>query len=127
MADKLSRSKLAAYVADEMLAGRSLDQALLHVAGYLVESGRIRECTLVVRAIEDTLARRGTVIASVTTARPLDSELRQRVEALIAANTLYIREKVDPSVIGGVLVETPGLKLDATIKHKLLALSRAKI
>ena len=63
----------------------------------------------------------------ITAAQALDSQLREAIEKTIAADTLYLREKVDPSVIGGVLVETPGSKLDATIKRKLLALRRAKI
>lgn len=127
MANRLSRSKIASYVADEVQHGGSLDLALQRVAGYLVESRRTRELTLVVRTIEDALAARGIVIASITAAQALDSQLREAIEKTIAADTLYLREKVDPSVIGGVLVETPGSKLDATIKRKLLALRQAKI
>lgn len=127
MADKLSRRKIAKYVADRTDSATSLADALKHVAAYLVETRRVRELTLVVRAIEDELAARGTVIATVTTARPLDATLRKSVETLIDAKKLSIRENVDPVVIGGVRIETPGSKLDATIQTKLLALSRAKL
>lgn len=127
MADKLSRRKIAKYVADRADSSKSLADALQHVAAYLVDERRVREMNLVVRAIEDELAARGTVIATVTTARPLDAALRKSVETLINAKKLSIREDVDPTVIGGVRIETPGSKLDATIQTKLLALSRAKL
>lgn len=127
MADKLSRRKIAQYVADHATSKASLADAVTHVAAYLVDSRRMREQTLVVRAIEDELAARGTVIATVTSAVKLDSALRSSIESLIDAKTISIREQVDPSVIGGVRIETPGQKLDATIQTKLLALSRAKL
>lgn len=127
MADKLSRRKLAKYVADRSDSSKTLADALKHVAAYLVDARRVRELTLVVRAIEDELAARGMVIATVTSARPLDATLRTSVETLIDAKKLSIKEHVDPSVIGGVRIETPGSKLDATIQTKLLALTRAKL
>jgi F-type H+-transporting ATPase subunit delta len=127
MADKLSRRKIAIYVADRSGKANTLADAIEHVAGYLVEARRTREVVLVVRAIEDELAARGQVVASVTTARPLDAALKSAVEKLVEAKTLYIRETVDPSVIGGVRIDTPGATLDATIKHKLLAIRQAKI
>ena len=127
MADKLSRRKLAQYVADRSNSTKELSKAVEHVAAYLVDSRRTREANLVVRAIEDELAARGSVVATVTTARPLDATLRKSIESLIDAKTISIREEVDPEVIGGVRIETPGSKLDATIQTKLLALSRAKL
>ncbi len=127
MADKLSRRKLAKFVADRSDSSKSLEGALEHIAAYLIDTRRVRELTLLVRAIEDELASRGTVIATVTSARPLDSALRASVETLINAKKLSIKEHVDPSVIGGVRIETPGSKLDATIQTKLLALTRAKL
>jgi F-type H+-transporting ATPase subunit delta len=127
MADKLSRRKIAQYVADRSSSNKELTEAIQHVAGYLVDSRRTREANLVVRAIEDELASRGSVVATVTTARPLDAALRQAIESLIGAKTISLRENVDPEVIGGVRIETPGSKLDATIQTKLLALSRAKL
>lgn len=127
MADKLSRRKIAQYVADNSGSEKALGNALTSVAAYLIDARRTREATLVVRAIEDELAARGTVIATVTTARPLNAALRASIEKLIDAKKLALREQTDPNVIGGVRIETPGSKLDATLQTKLLALSRAKL
>jgi F0F1-type ATP synthase delta subunit len=127
MADKLSRRKLAQFVADRSNSSKTLHEALESVAAYLIDSRRLRESALIVRAIEDELAARGRVIATLTTARPLDAQLRSQVEALIGAKEVMTREIVDPAVIGGVRIETPGKTLDATIQTKLLALTRAKL
>jgi F0F1-type ATP synthase delta subunit len=126
MADTLSRRKLAGYVADNSGSNASLAHALEMVAAYLIESGKTRDITLVVRAIEDELARRGQVIARVTTAQPLEANLVKQIEALVGAKKTIIEPTVDEAVIGGVRIETPGQKLDATIQTKLLALARAK-
>lgn len=127
MQGKISRRKLALYVADAIEAKQKLGSVLAEVAAYLVEAKRTREAELLVRAIEDELAARGIVIAHVVTARPLAKELEQAITTLIGAREIHLDSEVDPSVIGGVRVETPGKLLDATIKRKLLALHQAKI
>ena len=127
MQGKISRRKLALYVADAFEAKQPLATVLTEVAGYLVQSKRTREVELVVRAIEDELAQRGVVIAHVVTARPMAATLEAAIKKLIDAREIHLDSEVDPSVIGGVRVETPGKLLDATIKRKLLALHQAKM
>ena len=122
MHGKLSRRKIAAYVADRVQQGAVPEQVLMEVAAYLYESRRLREMTLVVRAIEDALLERGTVVATVTSARPLDDQLKQ-----IGAGEVHLREGVDPSVLGGLRVQTPEASYDATIAHKLNGLRAAKV
>lgn len=127
MQQKISRRKLALYVADQFTAGASLEQLIREIAAYLIDSRRTGEAELVARAIEDTLAQRGTIIAHVTTAHPLDESLRASIQTLVGAAKLYVDETVDPAVIGGIRIETPGRLLDATMKRKLLALRQAKV
>lgn len=127
MQGKISRRKLALHVADSFEAKQPLTKVLAEVAAYLVDSKRTREASLLVRAIQDELAARGIVVAHVVTARPLAHELEQAIKKLIDAREIHLDSEVDPSVIGGVRVETPGKLLDATIKRKLLALHQAKL
>ena len=127
MQQKISRRKLAMYIADSLEKGASLSALLRELAAYLVLTKRTREAELVVRTVEDTLAERGSVIARVTTAHPLDAALRREIEQLVDAKTVHLYEIVDPEVIGGVRIETPGKSLDATLKRKLLALRQAKL
>ena len=127
MQGKLSRRKIAAYVADRYLAGESLDSLIPQVAAYLAEAGRLREADLVARAIEDTLAEKGHVVATVTSAHPLTDAERRDIQTLIGAKHIAMREVVDPEVLGGVRIETPGAQLDATIQNNLIALRGAKL
>jgi F-type H+-transporting ATPase subunit delta len=127
MKDKLSRRKLAQYVADTLVAGVEASVVLREVAAYLIDSGRLRETELVIRAIEDTLADRGIVLARVTTATDLTATLRRDIEEMINARQVTLDTTIDPSVIGGVRIEIPGKVLDATVQRKLLALRQAKV
>ena len=126
MQRKIPRRKIAEYAASRITAGDPVATVLDEVAAYLLETGRVREQTLIVRAIEDALARMGDVVANVTTAHPLDAEQRAEVKKLIGAPTVHLREVVNPDVLGGVRLETPGARLDGTLQRKILALRRAK-
>ncbi len=127
MHPKISRRKLAEFVVDSFERGNSLSHAVDQLAAYLVETGRVREANLVVRMIETVLSERGTVIVRVTSAHSLSEALRRDVEAQVSATKVLYEEIIDPSVIGGVRIETPGQLLDATMKRKLLALRQAKV
>ncbi|MGB4800231.1 MAG: F0F1 ATP synthase subunit delta [Candidatus Saccharimonadales bacterium] len=127
MHGKLSRRKLAQYVAERVREGQVPESVIQEVAAYLVESRRLREMPLVVRSIEDALAERGVVVATVTSARPLTTTLRDAVKAQAGDEEVYLREVVDPSVIGGVRVQTPDASYDGTVQHKLQALRAAKV
>lgn len=126
MQGKISRRKLAQYAVEAYENG-TLSEALQELAAYLIDARRLREAELVVRAIEDELAERGTVIARVASARPLTAELEAAITSLVGAKEISILETTDQALIGGVRIETPGKLLDATIKRKLLALRQAKV
>lgn len=127
MAERISRRKLAAYAVDELERGKSLDQITRQLAGFLIDERRTREADLLVRSIEDELASRGTVVARISSARPVNQEMRGAIKRLLQASTLHLDETVDETLIGGVRIEAPGERLDATIKRKILALGQAKM
>jgi F-type H+-transporting ATPase subunit delta len=71
---------------------------------------------------------RGWVYVNVRTAVPLTPALRQRLEQTLATATgrkPTLIEKVDPSVIGGLVVEVEGRKIDASVASRLHDLSAA--
>lgn len=123
----ISRRKLADYVAREIEAGSDIRQLIDQVAAYLIEAGRERDVELMRRTIEIALAHRGIIVANVTTAHPLSATERKAIIAKIDAQRVYLRESVDPAVIGGVRIETPGRRFDATIARHLSRLSALKI
>lgn len=127
MAERISRRKLAVHVADRLERGDAAEAALRELAAYLIDTKRTREADLVARSIEDELAARGTVVAHVSSARPLGNDIKRSIQRLLNASTIHLTEEVDPSLIGGIRIEAPGKRLDATLKRNILALGQAKM
>lgn len=71
---------------------------------------------------------KGIVAAEVTVAAPMSEKNRQAVvEALEAraGKTIALTEKVDPSIIGGLVVKMGSKMIDASLKTKLNAMKLA--
>ena len=127
-ASTISQRRLAAYVAGQLLASGDKKRLVKELAAYLIETGRVRDLNQVVAAIEEALALRGAVVATVTTARPLSPENKQAIVKQFTPTgaKLYIREQIDPNVIGGFKIELPGSQFDGTVIHKLTTLKGIK-
>lgn len=126
MAERISRRKLAGFVVDRIDDG-SLSHAIEELAAYLIDTKRTREAGLVARSIEDELAARGTFIVHASSARPINEEVKDAIQRLLNASKVHLTEEVDPSLIGGIRIEAPGKRLDATVKRKILALNQVKM
>ena len=122
MAQRISRRKIAEFVASEIVGGKKTTIVLREVAAFLIESRRTRELDLIVRDIEAALMDKGVVIADVTSAFALTDELKKHIATLVGGKQLILREEVDPSVLGGLRLTIPGQQLDATLKRKIDAL-----
>lgn len=127
MPARLSRRKMAAYVADKLVAGDSVNEALREVAAYLQDSGRTREQELLVRDIEEAMADRGIVVADVASAHPIDASVEAKIKAMTGAKTLQVRQSVNESLLGGIRLDVPGKRFDGTIRHKLNALKAKQL
>lgn len=125
---KLSRRKIAAYCAEELLAGRNVMDQL---AAYLSDTGRTREADLIVRDVEVALAERGLVVADVQSANALGEETKVAVSSFLGnamkAERVVLRESVDSSLLGGVRITAAGSELDATLRRRLNQLKASKI
>ena len=76
----------------------------------------------------DLARRRGEVSAEVASAAPLsDTQLSTLAEALDAATgkKVVISSKVDPSLIGGLVVKVGSRMIDTSLKTKLNSLKFA--
>ena len=72
----------------------------------------------------------GIVEATVTTAVPLDDEQRARLAEKLSAmtdKTVSLVEKIDESLMGGVLLEMNGQRYDNTLKNRLKSIHSAMI
>ena len=74
--------------------------------------------------------KNGVVSAEVTVAAPLSAQNREAVLAALegqAGGKIALTEKVDPSIIGGLVVKMGSKMIDASLKTKLNAMKLAMI
>lgn len=122
MAERLSRRKIARYVAHEAATGAPLKKLLQEVAAYLVEVGQTREYELLVRDIEDALSHEGIVVADVTTAEGQTLPESMLKSLVPHAKQLAVRNHTDADLLGGALIELPGKQFDASLRARLTKL-----
>lgn len=126
---KLSRRRIARELTRLLIAHPERRSILLQqVAAYLVHHKQVNQLHLLVNDIADELlAQQKHVSADVTTAFGLKINSREHVVAMLkkatGAQTVALTETVDPSLIGGIVVRTPQLELDASVKRQLTQLA----
>lgn len=103
--------------------GEKLSPLTLNMLAMLVDAGRDGELAAVATAFAEIAeAGTGAVTAKVTTAVPLTDELRAALVKKLSAQAgkdVALREAVDPSVLGGVVVEMGGRILDGSVRGRL--------
>ncbi len=123
MPSRLSRRKIASYIAERLISDDSQIAAIRQLAAFLIDNRRTKEVQLIVRDIEFELQNRGIILAEVTTATDLTDATRKEIERLVGEHAdpgrIQLRQFIDPTVIGGVRIDIPGKRLDATIARRL--------
>ncbi len=125
----VSRRVLTRYIAKELYSGKKQSEVVTQLAAYIIEHRLQNEIGQIVSDIAHNLTELGRTTAYVTTARPLDSGLltsvKQKVLNMENVKDAEIIEIVDPAILGGVIIETPTKRFDASVAHKLKRLKHA--
>jgi len=91
----------------------------------LAENGRLKKLDSVIQAYRLIMAaHRGEVVCEVTTAKPLDGSQRKELEAQLkkfvkSNETILLTAKVDPSIIGGMVVSIGDKYVDMSVASKV--------
>jgi F-type H+-transporting ATPase subunit delta len=97
--------------------------------GVVTANRRLFALSGIIRAYLDELAaRRGEVTADVVSARPLtDSQVRELEDALRKAvgGKVAIAPRVDPSILGGLIVKVGSRMIDSSLRTQLQKLKFA--
>ena len=106
-----------------------LDPMTAKFLGVLAENGRLGELKAVIKTVR-TLAsgHRGETSAEVTSAHPLNDDQLARLKSNLKARLgrdVAIDAKVDPSLLGGLVVRHGSQMIDASIRTKLNTLAQA--
>ena len=128
---------LSSLMVDEEGRARVLDDLFKSQASELLldslqvinRKGRLGQLRAIVESYRAALRDlRGWVDVKVRSAVPLDDAQRSRLQETLAASTgrkPALIERVDPSLIGGLVVEVEGKKFDASVASRLQDLSEA--
>ena len=111
----------------EVIANASPE--VLAVLGTVFECGQLDLLPQIASAYRMVTATDEDVVGvTVTTAVPLDDELRRTITEKCEADLkrkVFLIEKVDPSIIGGLILEARGQRRDVTVKTQLRAAREA--
>ncbi|NP_001166827.1 H+ transporting ATP synthase O subunit isoform 2 [Bombyx mori] len=103
----------------------SLSPTTGNLLGLLAENGRLGKLEAVINAFKIMMAaHRGEVACEVVTAKPLDQAQRQNLEAALKKflkgnETVQLTAKVDPSLIGGMVVSIGDKYVDMSVASKV--------
>jgi F-type H+-transporting ATPase subunit delta len=129
LASQISIEKKQALI-NEIFQGR-LSKTTLGFLSLLLTAGKINLLPEIVAAYTDLLqAVENKVIAEVTTAVPVTGELLSKLEAKLAEITgkrVSLRQKVDPTIIGGLVIRVDGKLIDASVKGQLSKLQEGMV
>jgi F-type H+-transporting ATPase subunit delta len=106
-----------------------LDPITAKFLGVLADNGRLSELKAVIKAVRRLAAgHRGETTAEVTSAHPLADDQVARLKSNLKARLgrdVAIDAKVDPSLLGGIVVRLGSQMIDASIRTKLNTLAQA--
>ena len=107
----------------------ALDQLTTNFLGVLAQNRRLRQAPAVIAAFRVLAANhRGETTAQVTTAHPLNDEqlsaLKSKLKIRVGRD-VAIDTKIDPAILGGLIVKIGSQMIDASIRTKLNTLAHA--
>lgn len=100
-----------------------LDPALLSALHVMIEQGNFDMLSAIAEHYGTVAEQsRGIAVAEVTTVVALTDGLRDSIKAKLAEDLgmkVTLREKVDPSILGGIIIDAAGRRIDASIVSQL--------
>ena len=107
----------------------SLTPLTRNFLGVLAENRRLGELPTVIRAFHAiAAAQRGEVSAEVVSAHPLSDEQVTTLEGRLRARegrTVKLKSRVDPDLLGGLVVTIGSKRIDGSIRTRLNSLAHA--
>ena len=106
-----------------------LDGLTRNFLGVLAENRRVGELPAVIRSFQAiAAAQRGEVTADVATAHPLTADQLAVLEQKLRARegrTVKVKTRVDPDLLGGIVVTIGSRRVDNSIRTRLNSLAQA--
>ncbi|CAD5122547.1 DgyrCDS10962 [Dimorphilus gyrociliatus] len=110
---------------DQILQKLKVSSLTLNLFGALAENGRLPKANGVLSSFQKIMsAHRGEIVCSVTTAKALDkaelNDLEAALKGFLKKNqSLSLETNVDPSIIGGMIVNIGDKYIDMSMASKI--------
>ncbi|PSS26466.1 ATP synthase subunit O like [Actinidia chinensis var. chinensis] len=114
----------------EICAGAKFSDIMNNFLAVLAENGRLRHLESIAKKFTElTMAHRGEMKAIVTTVIPLpteeEKELKETLQDIIGhGKKVNLEQKIDPSILGGLVVEFGQKVFDMSIKTRARQMER---
>ncbi|XP_066984402.1 ATP synthase subunit O, mitochondrial [Macrobrachium rosenbergii] len=121
----LLSKELKKQAVESVLAKKKASPLTVNLFGALAENGRLTNVEGIIGAFGIIMAAvRGEVICEVTTAKPLDAAMTKELEASLKAflkkgESLQLTQKVDPTILGGMIVSVGDKYIDMSMASKI--------
>lgn len=102
-----------------------MNTATTNMLVLLAENGRLAKLNQVINTFKILMsAARGEVVCEVITAKPLDADVRKSLESALKGfiqkgESIVLTTKVDPSIIGGMIVSVGDKYVDMSVSSKI--------
>jgi len=125
LVDRVEALKAFTAVADQL----GVDPITKNFLGVLAKNGRKNQLQPVIRAFRRLSAEhRGETTAEVVTAHPLKDDqltaLKQQLRTR-AGRDVAVETRIDPEILGGIVIKMGSQMIDASIRTKLNRLAQA--
>ncbi len=127
---KVTNRELAESVLTDLRSGKSSQQVARSLAAYFISERRTKDADAVVREIDRLLRQQGVVELEVTSVAGVSSDIKAELSRLFTTDdkqTISVHETHDPTVLGGVLVESGDQRLDLTVRRQIQRLKGVRV
>ncbi|EFN73906.1 ATP synthase subunit O, mitochondrial [Camponotus floridanus] len=103
----------------------NINPATANLLTLLAENGRLGKINQIINLYKLIMAaNRGEVVCEVITAKPLDADTKSKLESALKGflkkgQTILLSTKVDPSIIGGMVVSIGDKYVDMSVASKI--------
>lgn len=127
---KTSRIELAHYIATESQKSRLPKNFAAMLAGYLLAEHSSGELERIMRDVQDIRFENGYIEAIIQSARALNAETKTKAMQLLKrrypkAKHIAFVEVIDESLIGGIAILLPDVRLDLSVSGRIRTFRRA--
>lgn len=125
----IDRRLLAQTIAEKTMHLKDFEALKKQVAAYLLDENLTPSAESIMRDVVAYRAERGLLEATIVSAYPITTKVRGDIMRELkteypGVKEIVLNERLDPAVVGGVLIESVNEQLDLTVRAKLNTLKR---